>query len=400
MVRPSTEKSRHARTVARWLPNPIDWTPIDRGLFLTAICLAVSASNVAFLSGLGYSEIADQLNPALYRPSIWIAVILTAATAMLFIVGLSARQRIDNWPLLSDLLAQGYTLGVIYFSYVTGLYTTQIAPLLVAGIALGIPLLHRRAVARSVVSGLFTLVAILVFDDLGIIPYGPLFTTPPVDALGRPVGALRYWQMTLLVMSPSLVWLVVNALLVRWREREALLRDVAITDDLTGLSNRRHFFEYFEAECLRAHRTGRSVGFVICDLDWFKQVNDNFGHRVGDLALQHVAAILRAEIRQGIDRVGRFGGEELVVLLPETDLEGTVNVAERMRSHLANTTISTIHGDLAVTASFGVSVRTGEAAEVDQMLEEADNMLYRAKHRGRNRVVWPESSKPVAASRS
>lgn len=88
------------------------------------------------------------------------------------------------------------------------------------------------------------------------------------------------------------------------------------------------------------------------------------------------------------------------MLLPETDLEGTVNVAGRIRSHLANTTISTIHGELTVTASFGVSVRTGEAAEVDQMLEEADNMLYRAKHRSRNRVVRPESSKPVAASRS
>lgn len=113
MIRPSTEKSRHARTVTRCLPNPIDWTPIDRGLFLTAICLAVSAGNVAFLSGLGYSEIADQLNPALYRPSIWIAVILTVAAAMLFMVGLSARQRIDNWPLLSGLLAQGYTLEAL-----------------------------------------------------------------------------------------------------------------------------------------------------------------------------------------------------------------------------------------------------------------------------------------------
>ncbi|MCB0221295.1 MAG: GGDEF domain-containing protein [Chrysiogenetes bacterium] len=371
-----------------WLPNPIDWSPIDRGLFLTAIALCVSCSNVAFLSWLSRSSIGDQLNPDFYPVTLGIAMALTAGALSLLLGGLLRRRHVKDWPFLSELLAHGYTLGVLFFSYATGLYTTQIAPLLVAGIAVGLPLLHKGAIARSVVSGLSVLIAILILDELHLIPYAPVFISTPVDAAGRPVGALRYWQMTLLVVSPLLVWVVVNSLLSRWREREAQFQDLAATDSLTGLSTRRQFFEFFEAECVRAQRTGRPVGFIICDLDHFKSVNDTWGHSVGDLTLQHVAAILRAEIRQGIDRVGRFGGEELVVLLPETALEGTIAVAERMREQLQNSEISTANGGLRITASFGVAAREGELAQADLLLEEADNMLYRAKQRGRNRVVW------------
>lgn len=384
------EDPQPRRPAAGWLPNPIDWSPIDRGLFLTAIALCVACSNVAFLSWLSRSSIGDQLDPDFYPIALWTALALTAGTLALFGQGLQRRRYVNDWPWLSEALAHGYSLGVLFFSYATGLYTTQIAPLLVAGIAVGLPLLHKDAIARSVVSSLSVLIAILILDEFHIIPYAPIFTSTPVDAAGRPVGALRYWQMTLLVISPLLVWIVVNSLLSRWREREAQFQDLAVTDSLTGLSNRRQFFEFFEAECIRAQRTGRPVGFVICDLDNFKSVNDTWGHSVGDLALQHVAAVLRSEIRQGIDRVGRFGGEELVVLLPETDLDGTIAVAERMREHLQNSGISTANGELRITASFGAAAREGQEAHADLLLEEADNMLYRAKQRGRNRVVWFE----------
>ena len=395
----SPEDPQSHRPAAGWLPNPIDWSPIDRGLFLTAIALCVSASNMAFLSWLSISSAGSQLNFQFYPFVLGTALAITAGALLLFISGLQARRYVTDWPFLSEMLAHGYALGVLFFSYATGLYTTQIAPLLVAGIAVGLPLLHTGAIARSVVTGVGVLATILVLDEFHVIPYAPIFASSPVDTAGRPIGALRYWQMTLLVISPLLVWVVVNALLSRWREREAQFQDLAVTDSLTGLSNRRQFFEHFEAECVRAQRTNRPVGFIICDLDKFKSVNDTWGHSVGDLALQHVAAILRAEVRQGIDRVGRFGGEELVVLLPETDLKGAVAVAERMREHLETSGISTMNGELRITASFGVAAREGAEAQADLLLEEADNMLYRAKQRGRNRVVWHgDAASTIAAS--
>ena len=370
-----------------WFPNPIDWSPIDRGLFLTAMAIGTASSNVAFLGWLSLPGSGTSLNPEFYGTTMWVALGLCFGSISLFVRGLVKRGRTRDWPFLSESLAHGYSLGVIFFSYATGLYTTQIATLLVTGVALGLPLLHRGAIARSVILGIIVLTVVLTLDHLNRIPYAPIFTDPPVDATGRPAGALRYWQMTLLVLAPAIVWLVVNALLVRWREREALLRDLAITDSLTGLYNRRRFFEYFESECLRSQRSSRPVSLIICDLDHFKNVNDQYGHNVGDLALRHVAAILRSEVRQGIDRVGRFGGEELVILLPETDLEPASAIAERMRAHLENTSLATGNGELTVTASFGVACAIGESAQADTLLEEADNMLYRAKQRGRNRVV-------------
>lgn len=163
------------------------------------------------------------------------------------------------------------------------------------------------------------------------------------------------------------------------------LENLASTDSLTGLLNRRAFQERADLECKRAQRQGSPLSAFTFDIDHFKQVNDNYGHDIGDEALRQCAAACREQLRE-IDIVARFGGEEFVILLPETDTEAARVVAERLREALAALVIPTPKGDLRFTASFGVAPHEPDT-QLATTLQRADQALYAAKHSGRNRVV-------------
>jgi len=159
----------------------------------------------------------------------------------------------------------------------------------------------------------------------------------------------------------------------------------AITDDLTGLVNRRRFIEALEAEVERARRFDSPLAIVLSDLDNFKQVNDEFGHHGGDVVLRAFADMIRSQARD-VDVSGRIGGEEFAILLPETDREGAALVAERMRRSLNSVAIAVEDTNLNVAASFGVAeLVPGQTG--DDLLRSADAALYRAKDEGKNRVV-------------
>jgi diguanylate cyclase (GGDEF)-like protein len=160
----------------------------------------------------------------------------------------------------------------------------------------------------------------------------------------------------------------------------------AITDDLTGLVNRRRFIEALDAEIERARTFGSALTIVLADLDNFKQVNDEFGHHGGDVVLRAFADLVRSHVRD-VDVSGRIGGEEFAILLPETDTAGAARVAERMRRSLNEVAIPLSDGAaIHVAASFGVA-ELAEDQSGDDLLRAADAALYRAKDEGKNRVV-------------
>jgi len=161
---------------------------------------------------------------------------------------------------------------------------------------------------------------------------------------------------------------------------------LASTDPLTGLLNRRRFLELAVAEHLRAGRHQRPLSLVLIDLDHFKRVNDQHGHRMGDAVLRTAAAILSGAIR-GSDLAARFGGEELVLLLPETDLNGAAGMAERLRQGFAAAITSLDGTDVRVTASLGVAAWRGPGESLDTLIHRADQALYAAKHAGRDKVM-------------
>jgi diguanylate cyclase (GGDEF)-like protein len=175
------------------------------------------------------------------------------------------------------------------------------------------------------------------------------------------------------------------------RNEEALenaLQEVhrlAITDYLTSLYNRRHFSKIGEGEVQRARRYRRPLSAIMLDIDHFKQMNDTYGHTVGDQILQGVAESCRQELR-GVDVVGRYGGDEFVILLPENDLASAEQVAERLRKSIAQRRFTTTKGSVKVTASLGVAALDGKSPTLETLLSRADQALYGAKQSGRNRV--------------
>jgi two-component system cell cycle response regulator len=173
--------------------------------------------------------------------------------------------------------------------------------------------------------------------------------------------------------------------LVAAREK---LRFEAMHDSLTGLFNRRATMDQLDRELSRAWRVGSPVAAVMIDVDHFKSVNDAHGHAGGDAVLREVAARLRQTLR-AYDTLGRIGGEEFVVLLPECDADGAAAVAERLRMLVSEKPIATSNGPLRITASFGISSTSqqGPRGTAEELLRTADQALYAAKRGGRNRVV-------------
>jgi diguanylate cyclase (GGDEF)-like protein len=163
-------------------------------------------------------------------------------------------------------------------------------------------------------------------------------------------------------------------------------RRLAITDSLLGVFNRRHFFELARGEMERARRYHHPLAIVMIDVDDFKQINDSHGHLVGDQVLRGVATRCKETLRT-VDVLGRYGGEELVVLLPETDTVGALEAAERQRAMIAGTPIVAEDVSVSVTCSFGVaSWNPLEDTRLEDILDRADQALYTAKNAGRNQV--------------
>ncbi len=174
----------------------------------------------------------------------------------------------------------------------------------------------------------------------------------------------------------------------RLRHNVQLSLEMAITDQLTGLHNRRYMERHLSNLISNAGKTGRPLAFLIMDIDYFKSVNDTYGHDIGDEVLREFATRIGANVR-GIDLACRYGGEEFVVVMPDTDISFAYMVAERLRRGVEATPfeISRDPKKLNVTISIGIASSEGEKDTAEALLHRADQALYRAKRDGRNRVV-------------
>lgn len=163
---------------------------------------------------------------------------------------------------------------------------------------------------------------------------------------------------------------------------------LAMHDALTGLLNRRAVQERAEAEVNRSRRNGNPLSFILLDIDHFKSINDRFGHAVGDQALKFVANLLAQQVRI-YDLVARWGGEEFLIILPDTQRAEAVSVAERIRQAIATASLKLENkSTVEVTASFGVAFYADAHWTLNELVAHADEALYRAKHEGRNRVCF------------
>ena len=192
-------------------------------------------------------------------------------------------------------------------------------------------------------------------------------------------------QRQLLRLATSLIGLSIkNAHLFKE------LHELSAVDALTGCLTRSHGINLMATELQRAQRSGQPVSLIFIDLDHFKVLNDRYGHLFGDKVLSTVGAVIKASLR-GSDLRCRYGGEEFVVLLPDTPLEGAKRVAELLRRQLARQVIKHVEESISVTASLGVSVSKPGELDAKKILSQADTAMYKAKKDGRNCVrVWKD----------
>jgi two-component system, cell cycle response regulator len=233
--------------------------------------------------------------------------------------------------------------------------------------------------------------AVLIGEDGAVVEVGTI--ADDAQTIELPVAA-HDWRFGILILhgaelgedeliaTRALVAQGANALEnARLHEAAALQ---AISDGLTGLANRRHCEEQLLAEIARSERYDTPLAVIVCDIDEFKAANDSHGHAFGDLVLQRFAGVLRETLRD-VDLIGRWGGEEFLVVLPETTLEGAIDAGERIRTGFAALELGTEAARVKMTASFGVA-RFVRGADALELVRAADEALYEAKRRGKNRV--------------
>jgi len=244
-----------------------------------------------------------------------------------------------------------------------------------------------RELYRQIV-GVFALLA-LVFIARIVYGTGSIdrFSLTSTDLTDSILLLATYMLFVLLVFS---LVVLINSRLLRdigeyLKEREKLVLEfkrMASTDSLTGIYNRMKLEPLMTAEVLRSRRYGRLLSVLLIDIDHFKLVNDNYGHNIGDSVLRDVAAVLKDNIREA-DSLGRWGGEEFLIVAPETSTEGARKIGEKLREAVAG---HRFIRDIKVTISVGVATLMADEWE-DDMVRRADEAMYQAKNSGRNRIV-------------
>jgi diguanylate cyclase (GGDEF)-like protein len=276
--------------------------------------------------------------------------------------------------------SEGTSAGVVHMSVrnlidvhrqlYTGTVNDEDIPIFVGG--------HRRELgpppsSDDILQSHITLPLVSASETIGVVSVGS-FQPAAFGPLDLQLFSLVTHQLSAAVR---------NSLLLRQSQEQA------IRDSLTGVFNRRYFSERAEEELRRAKRYQHPLAIVLADIDHFKQINDRFGHQVGDEVLRCTAGALAEGLRTS-DVLCRYGGEEFVILLPESTTEEAVMVAERLRSMVTARARALRHVKMAVNMSFGVaSTAEAEAPTVESLLQLADGALYYAKRSGRNRVCTP-----------
>ena len=365
---------------------------MDRGLLPLALGLPLYLQVILWYQYvLSRPDQAQLIHLDVAQKAIVACWFMVAGAVGIGAIGWAMRKRHPDAAWFQYLTTMYYALTMTYLSYTVGTMTFMTGVVMLGAPVAGFILLERTPVLLAFLTALSASVALSVLSMLGKVPYAPLVIPPTTPE------AQLFWAVSTYFLSliPIVVLiLMADRALYSWRQREAHIHEISRTDALTGIHNRRSILELLEKELARTRRHGPPLSVVILDLDHFKQINDTHGHPTGDRVLQQAAHLIQKSIRQ-CDAVGRFGGEEFLLLLPDTTLEGAHALAERCRARLAAEYIADDNGiPFTISGSFGLACNQ-QCLDLPSgnLIKAADDALYRAKHGGRNRV---EAVAPVA----
>ena len=366
----------------------LDWTEHDKAWFLSLLTVPLHLLYLlwGWLS-LEYTQFGLRfMDPEVSRQA-WLYALAAAFFWLLMSLWgtiLRRLQRPSAWYV--NIVIFSFGLSQLPLAYASGLAAPMTGVILLGATMTGFVLFsYWRVLAAFFVSlGALMILSALTVRDL--LPYAPMFRTDPISQ----VYVSPYYTTSQFMLGVPFVtsaFVISYMLLTRWRRREAQTERLATTDALTGVANRRALGQALDQAWLRALRHEQPLAVIMLDLDFFKRINDTHGHDGGDQVLVAVAAVLKGCVRE-IDTVGRMGGEEFVLLLPDTDEHAACQVAERCRQAVAGIDLVLGSGErLSVSASLGVcALPAARVISAERFLSLADDALYRAKESGRNRV--------------
>lgn len=380
---------RILRIFSRGIPNPMDWRPIDRLILLAFLVLVAP---VGFGAALWTISVAapQYLNEPLV-PFLFTGYAAHSGLLLAFIFeAFRRRQFTDQWPVFENFIIGGYLIVVMLSAYLTGTHYGEGLLLLFLGVNITGALADVNKIRKCYWFVIPILMVMGVTDFIHAIPYALLLEQSPVTPSGRPVVGWLILKSIFVAVLLLLIYLCILAM-KRWVERESLYLEMSTIDGLTRLSNRNSVINRGQEEIERSlglpKPLNASLACIMIDLDHFKSINDTWGHHAGDAVLVEASRIMMENARKN-DEVGRYGGEEFVVLLPGTNLKKATQIAERLRVRISEAQVIVDETEIRITASFGVACFPSNGIDnVDDLLKKADKALYDAKEGGRNKVV-------------
>ena len=361
----------------------LEWSAVDKGLILMAVAIPLYLQYLCWSLYVINRPDRDLLvHVDVIRRVMEVELLLIAVGLMISGAGLFLRKRRPNFLPFQHATLQYYSLSLVLMSYSIGTLSFPVGIVLLAAPIFGFILLDRWAVWSAVLSSVVLLFTLNYAAVAGYIPYAPSKVTP------ASAHAFSFWMLSeVFFAAPFLILITFMAdqMLTWWRAREDHIRVLSRSDGLTGLANRRHIFSEANAAA-SASRDSSPLACVLLDLDHFKRVNDSHGHATGDRVLKATAECLTAMVRAG-DSVGRYGGEEFLIILPNTDATEAHAIAERCRAAIKALIVVNDQGEpVAISASFGLTLLSSSDGSIDAAIARADEALYQAKGNGRNRV--------------
>lgn len=368
----------------RRFDNILDWTPVQKSILLLSVLAFVFTQYLLMHLYFLVNQNA-YVDPVILERTTKLHVLLVLSSIVLIKIAKSVNHLPRAQLIFPYICTLYYSVTLVALGYLTGLLTAAAGMVMVGAPLLGMVLLGQRLVYVSMTFALLLIFILSLLTALNLIPYAPLFIP---DFWVAPEARMALFTSVIFFSAPHFVFIIALAdLILRQRkQRDELIEHLSLTDSLTGIANRRAITEFLQEHLTLAQRKQRPIAVLIADLDHFKQINDRHGHLVGDQALRLSAQCFVQSIRES-DRLGRYGGEEFLIVFPQTSLQEATEIAERCRQQLSEVELySDTQQPVPLSASFGVYGVADGQVDIDSLVRLADQNMYRAKQSGRNRV--------------
>lgn len=358
----------------------INWDNFSKGVLVLILCAIIQiGSTIWYVICFYIPETHIWLNAEFFLPRVFCSSVCIAVN-LLAIWSSFTFKKVKYFRKFIEFFAPNFFgITMVYSAYTIGVYNPATLAGLINILLLGLVFYERKILYTIAVPVIFYVAVMCYLSTVGYVRYAPVFT----EQLNNSVLYKNwFWVFTMLQLYLPILLVSVflfEVLLSQWRKRESKSIQLSKMDALTGVFNRRFIGDFIEG--LKEHQ----YALILLDLDYFKKINDNYGHDVGDHVLCRVAKVLSANIR-GSDIVGRFGGEEFMMVLQARSIQQAKVIAERCRRQIEmeNFAVSDCLS-LKISASFGITLSSSELT-YEQVMKQADQALYMAKKKGRNQV--------------